>query len=941
METLEQLLKQLDISKVDEAGSITEYRLNSNGLRVLLSRNASAPVVTFMVLFRIGSRNEAVGYTGATHFLEHMKFKGTSERNPDKNNGIDDLLKPIGALYNATTWFDRTNYFECVSSKHLDLCVEIEADRMRGLVLRQEDRDSEMTVVRNELERGENEPDDVLMDNLYAFAFREHPYHHPTIGWRSDVEGVPMDRLREFYNTFYWPNNACAIVVGDFDHGEALKTIHKNFGKIPQSPSPIPEVYTIEPPQQGERRFEIRRAGDLPRVMIGYHVPEASHADTYALSAMESVLGGSGRRSSRLYKRLIDSGLASDCSAWHNQQHDPGLFVFSATVNPDIDPKSVEEAMLDEISKLAAAPPNADELQRAKSANRKSTILAAADPMMLARQIGESEAVVDWKWYVTYDDNFDAVTVEDVQKVAGTYFSRDNRTVGYFIPKTEEELAAEAESASVGVSHGSPAAGIAGGAKKVGGPSQVKPDTNGGEGHKVSSASGSSRNAGEAHLAPTNVGSGQGLLQESGKRKPFAEQVVIKKLKNGMTVVYMPNRNTGSVSIVGKLRAGYYFADQIKSLIPSVISDMVTRGSAKYSKTVIAEILENMGASLSLRADNFAINFGSQVVTSDLPELFDVLSDILINPIFAKDELEKCQTEFVSYITEKMTNTGSRARNQILQTLYPSESVYYARPFEMQIEEIKGMTDADLRDYHKKQFSPQGMILSIVGDIDEAQAFELVEKSFGNWTGPTPQEISVPAVARPQTSVRVDVPIADKANVDIVIGHPAELRRTDPDFFAALLANAALGKDTLSSRLGVAVREKAGLTYGIYSGFDDVGFGSAPWMITLSVNPDNIDRALGLISNVVDDYVSGGISDKELEDEKGRTEGQFLVGLRTSYAIASTLAQYQFLGLDTAMLDGFPEKIRAVTKDQVNEAIKKFLQINKSTTVIAGTFPKK
>lgn len=938
METLEQLLKQLDISKVDEAGSITEYRLNGNGLRVLLSRNASAPVVTFMVLFRIGSRNEAVGYTGATHFLEHMMFKGTSERNPDKNNGIDDLLKPIGALYNATTWFDRTNYFECVSSKHLELCVEIEADRMRNLVLRQEDRDSEMTVVRNELERGENEPDDVLMDNLYALAFREHPYHHPTIGWRTDVEGVPMDRLREFYNTFYWPNNACAIVVGDFDHAEALKLIHKNFGKIPKSPAPIPDVYTVEPPQQGERRFEIRRAGDLPRVMIGYHVPEAAHADTYALSAMESVLGGSGRRSSRLYKRLIDSGLASDCSAWHNQQHDPGMFIFSATVNPDIDPKSVEEAMLDEISKLGAAPPNADELQRAKSANRKSTILAAADPMTLARQIGESEAVVDWRWYVTYDDNFDAVSESDVQRVARTYFSRDNRTVGYFIPKTEEELAAEA---SVGASHGSPAAGIAGSAKKVGGPLQVKPDTNGGEGHKASSVAGSSSKSGEACLAPTSVGGTSGLLQESGKRKPFAEQVVIKKLKNGMTVMYMPNRNTGSVSIVGKLRAGYYFADDTKSLIPSVISDMVTRGSKKFSKTDIAEILENMGASLAFRADNFAINFGSQVVTSDLPELLGVLSDILINPTFAKDELEKCQTEFVSYITEKMTNTGSRARNQILQALYPPESVYYARPFEMQIEEIKDMTDGDLCDYHKKLFSPQGLILSVVGDIDEAQAFELVEKAFGDWAGPAPKEIDVPAVARPLTSARVDVPIPDKANVDIVIGHPVELRRIHPDFFAALLANAALGKDTLSSRLGVAVREKAGLTYGIYSGFDDVGFGSAPWMITLSVNPDNIDRALGLISNVVDDYVSGGITDKELEDEKGRTEGQFLVGLRTSYAIASTLAQYQFIGLDPADLDGFPEKVRAVTKEQVNEAIKKYLQINKATTVIAGTFPKK
>src|SRR5580704_3567319 len=187
-------------TRISEVKEVAEYRLD-NGLRVLIAENHSAPVATLLVVYRVGSRNEGVGYTGSTHFLEHMLFKGTGEHNAEKGNGMDDLLTQIGAHWNATTWFDRTSYYEVVPNDFLELCIALEADRMRNLRLRQVDRDSEMSVVRNELERGENHPEEALEKELYAIAFREHPYHHPTIGWRSDVEGVPMERLRQFYDT--------------------------------------------------------------------------------------------------------------------------------------------------------------------------------------------------------------------------------------------------------------------------------------------------------------------------------------------------------------------------------------------------------------------------------------------------------------------------------------------------------------------------------------------------------------------------------------------------------------------------------------------------------------------------------------------------------------------------------------------------------------------
>src|SRR5919202_2250395 len=265
-------------SFVAESDGVREYRL-ANGLKVLLVANRVAPVVTFLVLYRVGSRNEAVGHTGATHLLEHMLFKGTPTFNKERRTQIAATLQKVGADFNATTWYDRTNYFETVPSHALELAVHLEADRMRNSFIADEDRRAEMTVVRNELERGQNEPMLVLDEAVYATAFREHPYHHPTIGWRADVENVPTARLKEFYDTFYHPNNATAVVVGDFDESHALALVAKYFGAFPASPAPIPEVYTDEPRQEGERRLVVRRAGELPLVQVSFRTPAALGQD--------------------------------------------------------------------------------------------------------------------------------------------------------------------------------------------------------------------------------------------------------------------------------------------------------------------------------------------------------------------------------------------------------------------------------------------------------------------------------------------------------------------------------------------------------------------------------------------------------------------------------------------------------------------------------------
>ena len=266
-------------SYVKTVGGIAEYRLETNGLQVLLLPERSAPVVTFQVTYRVGSRNEVTGTTGATHLLEHLMFKGSANFNKDKGNKVDQILDPIGATNNATTWLDRTNYYETFGSEHLPMVVEMEADRMRGLLLREDDRRPEMTVVRNEFERGENNPFQLLIKELFHAAFVAHPYHHSTIGWRSDIEKVSIGKLREFYDTFYWPNNATVSVIGDFTPENALRLIKQHYGAIPKSPHPIPEMYTEEPEQTGPRRLIVKKAGQLGVVALGHKIPAALHPD--------------------------------------------------------------------------------------------------------------------------------------------------------------------------------------------------------------------------------------------------------------------------------------------------------------------------------------------------------------------------------------------------------------------------------------------------------------------------------------------------------------------------------------------------------------------------------------------------------------------------------------------------------------------------------------
>ena len=418
--------------QIKESGGITEYRHKDNGLTVLLLENHNAPVITFMVTYRVGSRNEAIGHTGSTHLLEHLMFKGSEQFNKKDGTAIWNVLQDVGAMINATTWFDRTNYFELLPKEHLPQAVKIEADRMRSAFIRDEDRKSEMAVVRNEFERGENDPWEALDKNIWATAYQAHPYHHSTIGWRSDIENVPTERLKEFYDTFYWPNNATVTVIGDFDKTKTLILLDQQFGSISRSTHTIPEMYTTEPAQEGPRRVIVKRAGEMPIVGIAHKTPEGTNKDIYALQILGRILGHG--KTSRFYKRFFDIGLAADVNVWSHPLHDNGLFITYLFISGDDPCEEIEKGILEEYTTIINKGVEAEELQRAKAQIKAETAFTRDGTYSVASNLNEAIALGDWTYYTTFLKNIENISVDDVQRVAKMYLTEDQSTTGFFIP---------------------------------------------------------------------------------------------------------------------------------------------------------------------------------------------------------------------------------------------------------------------------------------------------------------------------------------------------------------------------------------------------------------------------------------------------------------------------------------------------------------------------
>jgi len=882
------------------AAEVTETML-PNGLKVLIKEVHAAPVVTVDVWYKVGSRNERPGLTGASHLLEHMTYKGTREFGKDE---MKTLLNHNGALNNGATFYDYTHYYTTIASDRLEMPLRVEASRMSTALIEQKELDQERVVVRSELEGRENSPGTVLFNEMMAAAYKVSGYHWPVVGWRDDVEHVTAAELRQYYKTYYMPNNATLVIVGDVNTEKTLALVRKDFGKLKRGTAP-PQWGTPEPAQRGERRVTVQRQGQVPIEQIAWHVPAITDKDAPALMLLEQVLG-SGRMS-RIYQAVVEKQIGVDAWATSFMLRDSGLFLVGGVSSPGQSLQPIEDALLAEVERIKTEPPTKDEMARAMRQAEASFIYARDSVTQQTDQLGEFETMAgDWRLLEKLPELLSGVTPADISRVAKTYLTADNRTVAIFQP-TAPAAKASASTQTTQMPITAPAA--------------YRP-ANAVERVPLGVALATSSSSNTAPTSPT----------PAAQRERFM-------LPNGMVLIVQENHANTTVAISGSVKAGKAYDPPGKTGVADLTANLLDRGTTTRSSLQIAEEMEGAAADISTGTGWETMTLRGKALSGDTELLIRNLADIIRNPSFPADEMEKMREQMQAGLAMDRDQPDENAYREFYRAVLPAGHPYRIASFDEEEAGLKTITRDDLIAFHKARYTPRTLVLAVVGDVRVDDVRALVNRYFGNWQGEAFQPLAFPATTA--KAARVVKTIPDKSEVDIYIGAPSNLKRTDPDYYAAQIMNMILGGGgALNSRLGDVVRDQNGLAYSIYSTFH-ASTGAGPWFVSLGVNPKNVDKAVDLVKQEIARMRDGGVTQREVDDAVAFITGAHAITLETNAAISSELmdTEYFNLGLD------YPERVttlyRAVTRDQVNAAAKKYLDSDNLTVSIAGSYEAK
>lgn len=878
-----------DITFVREVGGIREFHVAANDLQVLLVRDDSAPVVTVMTTYHVGSRNEVVGTTGATHILEHLFFKGTERFNRDRGTSLDQLLDRVGANNNATTGNDRTNYFVDAPSDQLPLVCDILADHMRHLRLREEDRAPEMTVVRNEFENGENSPWMALNKAIWAAAFTTHPYHHPVIGWRSDIEGVPIEKLRAFHDTFYWPNNCTLTIAGNFTEAAALDCVRRHFVAIPRAPHPIPELYTVEPEQQGPRRTIVRRPGQLGVVGIAFKRPSGRHADSPALALLSTALANG--MTSRLYGALVDTGIATQVFVDNNPLRDPALITCYAMLAPGVAHERAEAALNAALHEVVEHGLTPEELQRARRQLAALRAFKRDGAAAVAEELNEAIALGDWTDYVTEAGRLETVTTTDLQRVARETFVADHSTTGWFVPEAPTS--------------GGAAAG-------------AEPPARFGLQYRHDPVS---RNAG-------------GTATAAPAAAPITRQRI-----GGIDFVARRTGVKDVVTIVGSLAAGEAFSPPENSAVAWLTLALLDKGTTAHTKFALAETLAGMGAMIDFTPDRLDVNFTARCLRTDAPAVIALLAEELRSPAFSPEEFEKEKARLSGELRELIDLPVAQASTTFSQAIWPEGNPNRPNDLARKIADLAQATREQVLAFHRSHYGPRSLRLIAVGDLDPAALATAVEQSFAGWSGgvdyPAPPKVVAPLTH----GQRVDVPIPDKPSITFTIGQTTGLQARDADALALKLATHVLGGPTFTSRLIATVRDTEGLTYGIGARVADDSFTDGSWYIRGTFATSLVDKGEAAARRELVRWFEHGVTADELAAQKSNYVGVFKLGLATTGGMAAALLEALERGDDPGAVDTLGAQVEALTLAEVNAAIRRHLDPARMVSVRAGELP--
>lgn len=881
------------IEQVTSVEGIVEYRLD-NGMKVLLMPDRSRPTTTINVTYFVGSKHESYGETGMAHLLEHMLFYGTAD-----HQDIKAEITERGGFANGTTWYDRTNYFQTLPAgeDNLEWAIRMEADRMVNSLIDGEDLASEMTVVRNEFEIGETNPIGVLMQRVMATAYLWHGYGRSTIGARSDIENVPVERLHDFYRRYYQPDNAMLVLSGNFETDRALELVGTHFGAIarPERSGDMKlwPTYTRDPVQDGERGVTVRRSGSFQAVMGAWHVPSALHADAAAVQVLAHVLGEAP--SGRLHQALVVEELASQVGSFAMSLGEPSLLMTYAQVDRDGDLEAVRRVLLETIDALETNPPGEEEVRRAVNALKRNFELTLNDSNRVGIELSEWAAAGDWRLLFHFRDQLDSVTVDDVIRVADRYLTRDNRTIGQFIPDSEPERAEI------------PAA----------------PDAQellaGYQGREA-------RSEGEA-FDPSAVNIEQRLVRF--------------ELPNGAKVALLPKRTRGG-RVEGRITMRLGTLDTVRGLgeVPGFTASMLMRGSEHHDRQAIRDRVSELESSLSIGGGTL-VSASLESKREHLMPLLDLTAEVLRSPSFEAseiDELRRQQLTSLDQSSDDPLSVASRALNRHTSP-FPADHPSYTPSWKEARQRIEAIERSELLDFHQRfyGFGP-GTTISFVGDFDPDELRTALENHFGDWS----QRIAFERYERPYQEVEseaITLQLDDKANAGLLGSHAIRMRDDHPDYPALALAGHLIGGGFLSSRLSERIRDDEGLSYGVGGSFNADSIDErGSFFVYAMYAPQNRQRLVEVLFEELGRVIDAGFEAEEVERGKRGYLQQLELMRSDDSRLTSILGNNLYLGRDMYQQAEFERKVAALGPEEVTAAVREHLKPERISYVVAGDF---
>jgi len=878
------------VDQLNSIEGITEYRLK-NGLQVLLFPDPSQETITVNMTYRVGSKHENYGETGMAHLLEHLVFKGTP-----RHKNIPKELTDHGAEPNGTTWTDRTNYFETFSAtnENLKWALDLEADRMVNSFIAKKDLDSEMTVVRNELENGENSPVRVLIGRMLATSFDWHNYGKSTIGARSDLENVKIENLKAFYRKYYQPDNATLIVSGKIDQDKTIQLVHKYFSKIRRPKRQLQELYTEEPIQDGERQVTIRREGDVKVVASMYRIPAGFDEMYPSVAVLTNILADP--TSGRLHKTLVKNNLAANSSGFSFQWGEPGVAIFIAQLGVDKDIEPARAAMLETLENLAAEPITNEEVARAKAKMIKQFELRFNSSQSIALELSEWIGMGDWRLMFIDRDRMEQVTADKVRVAAAEYLVNDNRTLGLFLPEKNPDRA----DSIVRLKQSDVANLVAG------------------------------------YQGREAVVQGEDF---DPSHDNIDQRTTTTQLDNGSTVVYLAKKTRGE-SVVASINLDFGNEADLfdKSVIGSMTIGMLDRGTQNYSREELQAAFDQLKASVSVSGGVTGAGAGILTTRENLVAVLELTEEIFKRPAFDAEELKVLKEEMIVGLEQEKQQPTSRVFRELGNHLNPYSPghPYYQMSIDDEIAQIRSITPEDLSAFHARFVGGQDAEASVVGDFDVDQINAQLNNIMANWRSNSKYQRIESKVADTKSINRfIDTP--DKSGAAFGAMIKFKLRDDHPDYPALEMANQMFGGGFISSRLANRLRQQDGLSYGAGSWFNASSYDeNATFGAYAICAPENLARVEVGFKEELAKILDSGFTQQELDDARKGVLQRRSIDRAKDRRLVRTLAGNIDLERTMQWDKNYETALMALSAADVNAAVKRHLSMEGISIIKAG-----